>query len=247
MRVDTVTLTDDTDFDALARGVLRGDVGGSYPSDNMPLDWIFRAYEQVSGTPFAGRLSRAVAGCLTCVEPDVRAQALVFFQSQPRAAGGERILDLLAGDRALFAGVPDPLHPDVDLDWQLLAALAARLDVAGQRGIDLARADALRPGKAEPIIGALARATPDWVLAHAEDIVRATPAAGVTILIALQGGDRDLAELARRIAPLCHRDARLDSYLTRFIDDPDTRHAVLAAFGSARSGDQADPPLPTAV
>ena len=235
VRVDTVTLTDATDFDALARDVLRGGGFGAYPSDNAPVDWIFRAYEQVCDTPYAGRLSRGVAACLTCVEPEVRAQALLFFQTRPHAVGGDRVLDLLAGDRPLFAGIPDPLHPDVDLEWQLLAALAARLASGDERAADLARAEALRPGKAQPFIGALARAAPDWVLAHAEDIVRASAEAGITILLALQGGT-DLAQLAARIAPLCRSDPRFESYVTRFIDDPDTRQAILDTFRSAASG-----------
>jgi hypothetical protein len=241
LRVDTVTFTDATDFDALAHQVLRGDGGfGAYPSDNAPVDWVFRAYDQVLGTPFAGRLSAGVAACLTCAEPEVRAQALLFFQTWPHAAGCERILDLLTGDRRLFAGIPDPLHTGVDLEWQLLAALAARLDSADQRAVDLARAEALRPGKAQPVVGALASIAPDWVLAHAEDIVLATPEAGITILIALQAGSRDLARLAARIAPLCRRDPgfedRFEDYVSRFIDDPATRQAILDIVRSTVDG-----------
>jgi hypothetical protein len=56
----------------------------------------------------------------------VRAQALIFFQSQPEAAGGERVDDLLAGDRALFAGVTAPMFPGADLEWHLRAASTAR-------------------------------------------------------------------------------------------------------------------------
>jgi hypothetical protein len=238
VRVDTVTFTDATDFDALAHQVLRGDGGfGAYPSDNAPVDWVFRAYDQVLGTPFAGRLSAGVAACLTCAEPEVRAQALLFFQTWPHAAGCERILDLLTGDRRLFAGIPDPLHTGVDLEWQLLAALAAGLGRAGlgradQRAAELARAEALRPGKAQPVIGALASTAPDWVLAHAEDIVRATAEAGITILITLQDGGRDLVRHAARIAPLCRRDPRFEDYVSRFIDDPATRQAILDTFRS---------------
>jgi hypothetical protein len=126
-RVDNVTLTATTDFAALVRAVLLGGGGvGSLPSDCFPVDWVFRVYRELHGTAFAELLSRGVAACLTAPEPDVRAQALIFFQSQPEAAGGERVDDLLAGDRALFAGVTAPMFPGADLEWHLRAASTAR-------------------------------------------------------------------------------------------------------------------------
>jgi hypothetical protein len=234
VRVDNVNLTDATDFDALALEVLRGGGGvGSLPSDNAPLDWILRAYDQLTAasSPYAARLARGVAACLAAAEPEVRAQALVFFQRHPRAAGGERVDDLVAsGDRKSFAGVPDPLHPGTDLLWQLLAALAARLASGDPRALDLARAEVVRPGLAAPLIAELVAAAPDWVVARADQIARATPAAGATILIQLQGSGRDLAAIGQRIAPLCKGDPRFELDITRFIDDARVRQAILDAF-----------------
>jgi hypothetical protein len=237
VRVDTVVFAADTDFAGLAREVLLGGGAvGSLRSDCFPLDWVFRAYEQVRGTSHADGLARGVAACLTAVEPEVRAQALIFFQSQPAAAGGERIVELVAGDRALFAGVPDPMSPGVDLEWPLLAALAARLSAAGERGLALARAEALRPGKALPLIGALLAIAPGWVLAHAEEIVRGTPAAGLPILSSLPDDHPDRDRLIRRIAPLCHGDAQFEAYLPRLVDEPATRQAILDAYRTAAPG-----------
>ncbi len=126
-RVDNVTLTVTTDFAAFVREVLLGGGGvGSLPSDCFPVDWVFRAYGELHGTPFADLLSRGVAACLTAPEPDVRAQALIFFQSQPEAAGSECIDNLLTEDRALFAGLTAPMFPGTDLEWHLHAASAAR-------------------------------------------------------------------------------------------------------------------------
>lgn len=228
--IDGVTLSDQTDFAAFARDVLRGQGGvGSRPSDNQPLDWILRAYRELAGSPHADRLAQGVAACLTAPEPEVRAQALVFFQSNPRAAGGERVRDLVAGDRRLFRGVPDPVHPGTDLDWQLLAALAARIAHGDSRAVDLARAEVVKPGRAAPLIAELASAAPDWVRAHAEDIVRGTPAAGATLLIQLQKAG-DLLALGRRIVPLCHRDPRFELDIGRFIDDVSVRQQLLDLF-----------------
>src|SRR3954464_14393817 len=101
VQVDNITFDDTTDFNAFVHEVLNGGGGvSSNRGDSAPLDWIFRAYEQVRGTAYGDRLSRGVASCLDAAEPMVRAQALVFFQSQPRAAGAERIDALVAGDRA---------------------------------------------------------------------------------------------------------------------------------------------------
>ena len=227
--IDGVTLSDDTDFAAFARDVLRGGGGVSaLRSDNQPLDWILRAVRELAGSPHADRLAEGVAACLTAPEPEVRAQALIFFQANPRAAGGERVRELVAGDRALFRGVPDPVHPGTDLEWQLLAALAARIPFdAGAR--DLARSEVVVPDRAAPLVAELAGAEPDWVVAHAEDIVRGTPAAGATLLIQLQTAT-DVVALGRRILRLCHGDPRFELDVGRFIDDPAARRALLDLF-----------------
>lgn len=229
-KVDTVTFSDATVFGALVHDVLRGQGGvGALPSDHLPLDWVTRAYAELAGSPYADRLAEGVAACLTAPEPEVRGQALVFFQSHPRAAGGERVRELVAGDRALFRGVPDPIHPGTDLDWQLLAALAARVAIGDRRALDLARDEALRPGRAVPLVAELASAAPDWVVANAEAIVRGTPEAGATLLIQLQG-TTDLVALGRRIVGLCHGDPRFELDVPRFIDDEAVRQQLLDLF-----------------
>ena len=234
--IDNVTLTEQTDFAAFARDVLLGGGGvGSRPGDHQPLDWILRAYAELAGSPYADRLADGVAACLTAPEPAVRGQALVFFQSQPRAPGGDRVCDLVAGDRTLFRGVPDPIHPGTDLDWQLLAALAVRVAGGDSRAIDLARAEALEPGRAAPLIAELAGAAQDWVVAHAEAIVRGTPAAGATLLIQLQTAVPDLPALAGRIVGLCHGDPRFELDISRFIDDRAVRQRILDAFHATAS------------
>jgi hypothetical protein len=235
--IDGVSLTDQTDFAAFARDVLRGGGGvGSRRGDSQLLDWIFRAYEELAGSPYADRLAQGVADCLTAPEPEVRAQALVFFQSKPRAAGGERIRDLVAGDRRLFRGVPDPVHPGTDLDWQLLAALAARTAIGDAKAVDLARREAVQPGRAAPLIAELAGADRDWVVANAEAIVRGTPAAGATLLIQIQAAVPDVMALGRRIVPLCHGDPRFELDIPRFIDDPTVRQQLLDLFRASASG-----------
>lgn len=232
--IDGVTLTDQTDFAAFVRDVLRGGGGvGSLRGDAQPLDWVLRAQTELAGSPYADRLTRGVAECMTAQEPEVRAQALTFFQLHPRAAGGERVRDLVTGDRRRFKGVPDPVHPGTDLDWQLLGALAAQLAAGDARTISVARAEALQRGQAQPLIAELASADRDWVVKNAEAIVRGTPAAGATILIQLQAEVPDLLALGRRIVPLCHDDPRFELDVSRFIDDAGVRQQLLDLFHGA--------------
>lgn len=232
--IDGVTLSDQTDFAAFVHDVLRGGGGvGSLPSDNRPLDWILRAYAELAGSPYADRLAEGVAASLTAREPEVRAQALVFFQLNPRAAGHDRIRDLITGDRRLFRGIPDPVHPGTDLDWQLLAALAAQLTLGDARTISVARAETLKRGQAASLIAELASADRDWVVTNAEAIVRGTPAAGATLLIQLQTVVPDLLAFGRRIVALCHGDPRFEVDVSRFIDDSAIRQRLLELFRSS--------------
>jgi len=233
--LDGVVLTEHTDFAALVHDILRGGGGvGSRPGDDQPLAWIVRALAELSGSPCADRLTRGVAAALTAPEPAVRGQALVFFQSHPCVAGGDRVNELVAGDRRLFRDVADPIHPGTDLEWQLLDALAARVALGDKRAAELARREVVQPGKAVPIIARLVAADPDWVVAHAEDIVRSTPAAGATILIQLQHRDLDLVAIARRIAAWCQGDDRFELDVSRLIDDAAVRDQILAASNPDR-------------
>jgi hypothetical protein len=86
VRVDNLVLTVDTDFGALVHDILLGGGGvGSLRSDNFPLDWVFRAYEYLRGTPYAGLLAGGVAANLEAAEAEVRDQARIFFEHHPGA------------------------------------------------------------------------------------------------------------------------------------------------------------------
>ena len=222
-----------TDFFELAQDNLRGHGGlGSLRGDCFPVDVIFRAYDEL-GAGQAALLARGVGRCLTSDHPDVRSQALAFDRRHPLADGGERVTELAAGDRSLFAGVPDFLSPGSDMEFLLLDTLAARAHAGDGPALACAlscgKSDALLPGRAGPLLGVLLEADPDWVIEHVEAIVRGTPSAGATILIRLQGR-YDVAALGRRIAPWCHADQRFVLDIGRMIDDLTAREQILAAF-----------------
>ena len=57
--------------------------------------WLIRPYEALAGSPYAEKLSIAVAGLLDHPEADVRAMAAHFFTIWPSAAGSSRVLDII--------------------------------------------------------------------------------------------------------------------------------------------------------
>ncbi|WP_412751194.1 hypothetical protein [Krasilnikovia sp. M28-CT-15] len=82
--VDGVELTEQTDFADLAHRALLGAVGGSLRSDCFPVDWVFRVYRELAGSPYADLLAGGVSACLTAPEPEVREQARIFLEALPR-------------------------------------------------------------------------------------------------------------------------------------------------------------------
>ncbi|MCS6915436.1 MAG: hypothetical protein NZ890_19680 [Myxococcota bacterium] len=211
-RVLGVTLDPDLDLGELARRALSGWRPEQVPEERTheteagappQAVWLRRLYRRLLGTEMAEALSRGVAACLTHEDPLVRARALRFFYAMPAAPGGERITELVRGDRALFRGQPNPFPTEErDLEDWLIGAAGQRL-VAGvvDPGLaELLRAEALRPGRAAPTLEALAMADRAWLLEHAEDIVAATPAICVPLLRELQRAGGTLGPVAERLA-----------------------------------------------
>jgi len=231
LEFDGVTFDVATDFTALARKALLWQLGGSLPTDLDPLDWVERAYESLEGTPFRDRFSIGVADCLSDTDAFVRYQALLFFAQFPFDAGAERILDLAAGDRAGFRGVPRP-SGSADLEWSLLNAVASRIAKNDPRAIAIGKKEALSQGQSEALMAALTIAVPEWVVEHAEDIVRLRPQAGFPMLYNLDGKRFDVAAFGIRIARYAALDPGFREYVERLIDDVEIKRRILSAIPS---------------
>ena len=219
LEFDGVTFDDATDFTDLARKAVLWKLGGSLPSDDDAMCWVERAYKAIEGTPWHDRFAEGMAACLTDSDPVVRRQALSFFRQFPRARGGDRVVDLALNDRSGF----------IDLEWQLLQTVAARINIGDTRAITLGKREALQ-GQAEPLIASLTGADPQWVAEHAEGIVRRAPASGITILYNLQQAGYDIVDLGVRIAHDLVRDPDFNDYFYRFIDDRQTKERILSAI-----------------
>jgi predicted DNA-binding WGR domain protein len=187
-----------TDFAAIAHDNLHGGGGlGGLPADCSPLDAVVRFYDDLRGTPHADRLSEGISACMTDPNPYVRFQALIFFENHPEAAGAARVEEIVTGDRSLFDGV---MEQGYDLGFSLRRALGARARIGITHAVDLAKIEILRPGMASGVIAGLSVHEPDWMIQHAEEIVRATPTVLGTLLYRVHAVGRDVGEVGERLA-----------------------------------------------
>jgi hypothetical protein len=219
---------------SLREGAMRGSArrrrlqaaGGRKQS---PLDAVVRTYRRQTGAA-ADRFSRGVAACLTNDDPGVRAQALLFFEAFPEAAGAELLVRLPSTRRHLFAGVPNPFAPSLDLEWQLLRSIGARILRRDPDALAVGYAAAVDPGRAQPLIAALTLTDPDWVVAHAEEIIAANPRVASTVLNCLQRSCHDVGSVGARIARLAARDPKFQECVELLILEDAVRRRIFAAL-----------------
>jgi len=228
---DGVTFAADTDYAALARRALLWELGGSLPYDDDALDWVYRALRALAGTSHATKLIAAITAAVTDEARMVRVRALSFIESYPRSWGAEYVVDVAAGDRKGFTGVPGWAESGDDLEGLLLRAVASRINIGDERAIALAKKEALNPGQPQPLMAALTSADPQWVIDHAQEIARRTPATGVTMLHNLEQAGYDIAGLGVRIARDMASDPDFRDRLDRFVDNVEAKRRILNAIG----------------
>jgi hypothetical protein len=229
--VDGIPISDQTDFESLVRETLEGRaVLPVLPDDMSPLQPLERFLDKLQGTPFADRLTRAIARWITADDRGVRGQAMAFFESHPMVAGAERVYDLVEGDRSLFQS-GDPVYGE---EFYLLRILGARLRPGDRRGIDLARAEALKPDKAMGALAGLIDVDAAWVIDHAEQIVHNTADAYGPILLNLCNGDPQAsAQLGRRLARIPEIDGQdFRQKVEQYVSNPLVRARILSALPS---------------
>jgi len=176
---DGVTVTAENLGELVTRSLHGWTPPTARPEDHGSSWWVARMYMRLSQTPWQGAVPTAAAACLDAADPQARARALQFFATSRLEVGTQRALELFDTDRRLFADVPDPITPvrgDTTLEDTLWRVLAPLVSTPG-RARELARADALAPGKGRAALyAALASGDATWVAEHAESIARATPA-----------------------------------------------------------------------
>lgn len=176
---DGVTVTTETLGELVTRALHGWTPPAARPEDQARSWWVARMFMRLAKTPWQERVAAAAAAVLADPDPLARARALQFFTTTPVPIGNQRTLELFDTQRALFAGVPDPIttvRGDATLDDSVWRVIATLVSTPG-RARELARAEALAPGKGRPALyAALASGDAEWVAEHAEEIARATPA-----------------------------------------------------------------------
>ena len=153
-------------------------LGGTFPpgarkADQRRAYWPARLYLRVADDPVKEAIARAVAERMSDADPAVRSRAIQFFVSAEHPLGAARALELLLGDRALFAGVPDA-HTGIRGDKTLEESLwrvAGPLIAAPGRARELARAEALAPRRGSgALYDALAAGDGEWLRANRDAV-----------------------------------------------------------------------------
>ena len=151
---------------------------GAHPQDRRGDAWAARLHGRLANTPWQEPVALAAVSCLDDQDADVRAAAIAFCQQRKVRAGMERGVELLENQRALFTDVPNKLpgYANNKTLEEALLYLICPLVEQSERARDLVRAQVLAPGKGRiGLYYALARDDIEWLAAHAEEIVKASP------------------------------------------------------------------------
>jgi hypothetical protein len=162
---------------------------GARPHDRERATWTIRLYVRLRGTLAGDAVAQAVAESLEDPQPRVRAMALNFIAFVREPIVMRKVLELLQGDRALFAGVPDEVTTksrDKTLEdslWRVAYTLVEKVESARA----LARREAVTPGRARPVVfSVLANRDAEWFVDHLGEVVHANPSMGDAILYSLE-------------------------------------------------------------
>jgi len=195
LEIDGRTVGEDTDVRALVRATLAGDVPeGAHPREHeFAHGWVAKLYVRLRGHELAEDVAEAAAACLDDPDPHVRGAALLFSIAFPEARGADRVLDLAADQRDLFAGVPDPTAPaGWTLERRLLQAVARHAvvmaDADDERAAsawDLVRRAVREGAPCQEVLPVVASRDAAWLVDHAVEAVRACPDLWEEVLDAL--------------------------------------------------------------
>lgn len=230
--VDGIRLTDDLDFTIFARDALRGGAGlPGRPSDMSPLEAIDRLYSKLRGTAFADRLSEGIAENISSSDPEVRKWAVIFMENHPMAKGHEKLLERAAQAQAQPRRSGDQGKGAPSEEWSVMRSVGAQVSAGDEHARQIARAEALRPGKAQPVIASLTANDTQWVLDHLADIVIGSPDAVAPIFFQLFMKGHDYRKAAERLAYTVGVDVeRVKNEIATKIPHPGLRSILLAAL-----------------
>lgn len=154
--LDDLEITDGMDVD----GIVEAELATSPQHGPWRDAWLSRLWHVLHPSKLADRLDAAVAARITDDRVAVRLRAIDFYDRNPRAPGGAKLLAALRGRPELFRGVASPFPGGGDLWGWGMQALAGRVTVVGDAESRAFAEDCVRAGPV-PAVLKIALADPD--------------------------------------------------------------------------------------
>jgi hypothetical protein len=158
--------------------VVRGFRGETPPgirrSDQPRGEWLARLHTRLTPTRAPVVVSAALASLL---DPDAktRGRALNFFDDVRSSEAEKRILEIVAGDRRLFAGIPDEVTAttvDKTLEESLFRVLGPNISESTEVR-EAFRHEALGGRGSRAVYDGLAKYDSEWLIDHLEEVAKA--------------------------------------------------------------------------
>lgn len=183
--INGVEVGPSTDVRSLLRSEFRGGstLAGRY--DEGPEPGIRSLIDAAQGTPLEGRLMKALWSLLTDDDQKVRSGAVSMVLHYAERFDPSELLTLLETNPGLYKDLPANQDPELDLDWTLLRAVAAS-PTKDPRVIERLREAVKDPAKGIWVLAGVASHDPDWVIKHAQEVVRDEPARARIVLYRLK-------------------------------------------------------------
>jgi len=150
--------------------------GNATDSWRYPSEYLAADYEATVEPDDATQLAFSIASFIHHPEPFVRANVIEFFRLCLRAPDAGLLLQTFRQRPELFDGIDDPLNSwSGGLRASLATALAWRMAKGDESLRETVRAEALEPGRADPVLPGLVDADLKWLEKRIGQIISGSP------------------------------------------------------------------------
>lgn len=217
------------------RAILLGETWWIPGDHRLPPEALHRVWQwKQDGFPEEARaLSLATARLLDDEDAPVIAGAVRFFLEEPEADDGGALGSALVERPPRWLGSPDPLEGAVG-DLRSALALATAADprrVWGPAVLDALRDEVLRPSCGAGLVSRMAAFDGAWLLAHAGEVIAATPEALRSYVLHLALAGKGPCGVVRAAAERLGREAAISLVSWALASRPDLAGDFLAELG----------------
>jgi HEAT repeat protein len=183
--INGVEVGPSTDVTSLLRSEFRGGsrLAGRY--DEGPEPGIRTLIDAAKGTPLEKRLLEGLRSLLTDDDQKVRSGAAGMVLHFAERFDPSELLAVLEKNPQLFKDVAVNQDPELDLAWTLLRAAAAS-PTRDPRVVERLREAVKDPARGIWVLAGVVSHDPDWVIEHAQEVLRDQPARARIVLYRLK-------------------------------------------------------------